>query len=219
LRRTLKYLIARTYKPALVKYLSKTRMYTYKGIELLIPSQVFHPVFFFSTKLLLQYLSKMSLFQKSFLELGAGSGLISFYASRQGAMVTATDINPVAIEFLHKNMHHNGELVKVLHSDLFSSIPPYRFDIIAINPPYYMQDAHSQAEFAWFCGKNGEYFERLFGGLGAYTHADSLVLLVLCDGCDIQRIKRMAEDHGLCLKCVVTQQTVLEKNFIFRITC
>jgi release factor glutamine methyltransferase len=39
---------------------------------------------------------------KHVLELGAGSGLIAIKAAKEGALVTATDINPVAIEYLHK---------------------------------------------------------------------------------------------------------------------
>ena len=90
-------------KPLLVKYLSATKCYQYKGIKLIIPPEVFHPGFFFSTKLLLQYINQFSLQQKTFLELGAGSGLIAIYAAKKNAMVTATDINPVAVEYLKKN--------------------------------------------------------------------------------------------------------------------
>ena len=52
--------------------------------------------------------------------------------------------------------------IRIIHSDLFDNIPLEAFDIIAINPPYYKKDPHAPAEYAWFCGKKGEYFERLF---------------------------------------------------------
>src|SRR5215211_7730752 len=93
-----KYLVANTYKPLLVKYLSRNRQYSSHGIHLEIAPQVFHPGFFFSTKLLMRSLSNLQ--NKTLLELGAGSGLISMHAERQGAIATASDINAVAIEYL-----------------------------------------------------------------------------------------------------------------------
>ena len=90
MKAVLKNIVAHTYKPFLEKYLSKTRMYKYEDIRLEIPPQVFHPGFFFSTRLLLNYLRNFPLVRKSFLEPGCGSGLISIYAAKQGANVTAT---------------------------------------------------------------------------------------------------------------------------------
>jgi release factor glutamine methyltransferase len=217
LKNLLKYFVEITYKPLLVKWLSKTRTYIYKGIELSIPSEVFHPGFFFSTKLLLRYIHQFPLQQKSFLELGAGSGLISIFAARKGALVTATDINTVAIEFLEKNRDFNGVRFNIIHSDLFDRIPAGAFDIVAINPPYYKKQPRTYADYAWCCGENGEYFEQLFSGLPAYTHSCSEVYLVLCDGCDLEMIRNMAGHRGFHLDCVLRNQNVLETNFIFKI--
>ena len=66
MRKVFKYIIGKTYRPLLVKYLSKTRVYRYKDIVLEIPPEVFHPRFFFSTKLLLAYVSRMNLAKKIF---------------------------------------------------------------------------------------------------------------------------------------------------------
>ena len=217
MKKLLKYFVANTYKPLLVKYLSKTRIYFKQGIILSIPKQVFHPGFFSSTKLLLRYIRQLPLDQKSFLELGAGSGLISMVAAKLGALVTASDINPVAVEFLKKNRLRNETRIQIIHSDLFDNIPSQKFDIIAINPPYYKKHPRSEADYAWFCGENGEYFERLFNGLGSYMHLQSRVLLILCDGCDLKMIQDMAHNHGFHLECVYKKQSLIEKNFIFKI--
>src|SRR5438445_815740 len=99
----LKNIIAHTYKPLLVKYLSTARSYSHNGIKLNIPPEVFHPGFFFSTQLLLQHIKELSLGKKRFLELGCGSGLIAITAAGRGAVVTATDINPVAVAALEIN--------------------------------------------------------------------------------------------------------------------
>jgi release factor glutamine methyltransferase len=218
MRQTIKHITTRLYKPLLVKYLSATRMYTYKGIRLVIPPAVFHPGFFFSTRLLLRYIAKLPLKDKTLLELGAGSGLIAMYAAREGAQVTASDINQVAIHSLEMNSRSNRISLTVIHSDLFANIPLQRFDLIAINPPYYKKQPKTPAEYAWYCGEQGEYFQQLFSSLQWYMHSQSMVLMVLSDGCDLEMIKEMAAEHGFTLNCVFEKKNWIEVNYIFRVS-
>ena len=213
----IKHIVSRTYKPLLAKYLSRTRMYRYGDIELEVPPEVFHPGFFFSTQLLLRYLSRFSLQCQRFLELGAGSGLISIHAARNGARVTATDINPVAIEYLKKNARQNQVKLTILHSDLFMHIAEQQFDIIAINPPYYKKTPQVARDYAWFCAENAEYFEALFRDLDNFIHPESQVYMVLFDGCDMNMIHSHALQHAFEMHCVHTRRNLLEKNFIYKI--
>jgi release factor glutamine methyltransferase len=217
MKAALRNIVAHTYKPLLVKYLSKTRMYKYGDFALEIPPQVFHPGFFFSTRLLLNYIKQLPLQGKGFLELGCGSGLISIYAAKEGAIVTATDINPIAVEFLQKNSRQNKTELTIIRSDLFKNIPEQLFDIIAINPPYYKKQPTTAKEYAWFCGENGEYFSGLFNNLANYIHVNSEILMVLFEGCDMEMIENLAAQNGFNLLCVHTRKNLLEKNFIYRI--
>jgi len=217
MRRVVRYLVTRFYKPLLVRYLSKTRKYTFKGVQLLIPPEVFHPAFFFSTKYLLRYISGLPLQQSSFLELGAGSGLISIFVAGKGSDVMATDINPVAVEYLEKNRRANNVNMEVIHSDLFEQIPSRTFDIIAINPPYYKKQPQTFAEHAWYCGENGEYFDRLFHSLPDYMHGQSTVLMTLSDGCDETMIRNLAIKNGCRLNRVHSMQNLMEEIYIFKI--
>lgn len=192
-------------------------MYRYKGIRLQIPPQVFHPAFFFSTKLLLRFINGLDVTGKTFLELGAGSGLIAFIAARKGAKVTATDINHTAVAFLRRNKRTNKIPIKVIASDLFSDVPKQLFDIIAINPPYYKKNPASEADYAWYCGENGEYFICLFKTLGDYVSSDSAVFMILCDGCDIELIKSIAKRFGFTMIPVQAKKNMVEMNYIFKI--
>lgn len=212
-----KYIVSKTYKPFLVKYLSRTRTYWYKNITLQIPSEVFHPKFFFSTKSLLKYISHLPLAGRSFLELGAGSGLISIYAAKKDARVTATDINPVAVKALKINKTINEVDIEVIQSDMFESIPEQLFDVIAINPPYYKKDPKIFADHAWCCGKNGEYFQKLFQGLHKYVHSQTNILMVLSESCDIEMIKTFAFDKKFSFKSVHLTKSLLEKLSIYKI--
>jgi len=217
MKTAIKYIVGTTWQPLLKKYLSKTRSYTYKNIRLQIPSSVFHPGFFFSTHLLLDQLKKLPLQNKKFLELGAGSGLLSIYSAQQGAIATATDINPVAVKFLYGNCRENSVRINIIESDLFNQIPLQTFDLIAINPPYYRKEPQSPADYAWFCGENGEYFQKLFTGLKKYMHAETMILMVLCDGCDINMVKQIAGEKGYHLQTISEKKNILEKNFIYRV--
>ena len=201
----------------LVKYLSKTRKYTYKGIVLEIPPQVFHPGFFSSTRLIWKYIDKIPLAGKTLLELGAGSGLIAMLAANKGAVVTASDINPVAVEYIRKNSSSNKIKIETIHSDLFENIPARRFDVIAINPPYYKKQPQTLLDHAWYCGENGEYFSRLFTQLAGYINKNSATIMVLCDGCDIAMIESAASVNGFHFQLMQTTQHMLEKNFIYKI--
>jgi len=217
MRSFVKYIVARTYKPLLVKYLSSTRTYCWKGITLEIPPEVFHPGFFKSTKILLHYIKHKNCKGNSILELGAGSGLISIYTAKRGANVTATDINTVAINFLKINAVQNNVDLNIIHSDIFNSIPVYLFDMIIINPPYYKKQPRSNADYAWYCGENGEYYQKLFKNLKYYVHEKTEVLMVLCDACDLQMIKDFANENYFALQCVFQRNSIIEKNYIFKI--
>ena len=217
MKTAIKNIVAFTYKPFLEKYLSKKRKFTLGNIKLEIPPEVFHPGFFTSTQFLLQSVKKLSVRGKAFLELGAGNGLISIYAAKQDAKVTATDINPVAVEYLRINSSQNKTLINVILSDLFESISPQAFDIIAINPPYYKKDPQTLIDHAWYCGENGEFFFDLFNQLPAYIHRKSEVIMVLCEGCDMKMIEGAARQNGFKLNCVETKQGLIEKNFIYKI--
>lgn len=217
LNTVIKHIVSNTYKPLLVRYLSKTRIYRYKDLFLEIPPGVFHPGFFFSTQLLLQYISKLPLRKKEFMELGCGSGLISMIAAKNAAKVTATDINPLAIEFLKKNCLRNNLQFQILQSDLFDQVPEKQFDIIAINPPYYKKAPITLQDHAWYCGEHGEYFSRLFISIHKYVHAGTEILMVLFDGCDMKMINGFAAANGFRLCCVHSKKNMLEKNLIYKI--
>jgi release factor glutamine methyltransferase len=217
MRRVVKYIVGKTYKPLLEKYLAKTRIYHYGYIILEIPPEVFHPRFFFSTKLLLSYLSGMELEGKSFLELGAGSGLISVYATKQRANVTATDINPIAVKTLVKNRLLNKVSFEIIQSDLFDEVGNRQFDIIAINPPYYRKKPSSPADYAWYCGEEGEYFDRLFQSLKDHVNSNSFVAMVLCDGCDLEMIRSLAKRNKVVMRPVYRKKNLLEENVIYQL--
>lgn len=199
-------------------YSSKERSYSYKGINVRVMPGVFHPGLFFSTKLLIEYISNYDLNDKNVLELGAGSGLISVYCAKLKANVTASDINPIAVENINQNAKLNSVNIKVVESDLFDRIETKEFNYIIINPPYYPKNPNNEEELAWFCGNDFQYFKKLFNQIGNYVNNDSKIIMVLSEHCDIEMIKKIGEQsHFIFTKCY-EQKIWGEMNYIFEIS-
>ena len=217
MKRLFRVFLSLTYRPLLVRWLSRERVYRYRGIHVIVPPGVFHPGLFFSTRLLLRHLHELNLPGCSLLELGAGSGLISLVAAAAGAEVTASDINPAAVRGIRRSAAINGAAITTVVSDLFDDMPPGPFDVIVINPPYYFKEVMDERQYAWHCGTNGEYFHRLFASAGNFTHCETVMLMVLCEGCDRGRIETIAERYGYRLSCIRVHTNMVEKNFIYRI--
>jgi release factor glutamine methyltransferase len=200
-------------------YLRKERKFVYKGITTHVFPGVFHPGFFHSTRFILSYLNDQPLAAKSFLELGCGSGLIAVIAAKAGANVTASDLSLNAIENTKYNANLNNVFIKIVHSDLFDNIDKIPFDWIVINPPYYARKPESDQDLAWYCGKNFEYFRKLFDSLHGYTHLSSNVIMVLTKGAHVSTIEKIARENGFELEVLKENSVIFdEKDFLFRIT-
>lgn len=213
----IKKAIHRIGKPMMDRYLASDRDYKHEDISVTVRPGVFHPGFFFSTRIMLFFLSKLDLPGKRLLELGAGSGLLSIYAAKQGAKVTSSDISKTAAEGLVRNGWKNNVELTVYESDLFNEFPPQTFDIIIINPPFYPHNPVKESQYAWFCGKGHVYFRRLFPEMLAFLNRDSQIYMILSEDCDIAQIRQLARSHGYSMEAVFTSKNWWETNFVFSI--
>ncbi|HEY8511514.1 MAG TPA: methyltransferase [Cyclobacteriaceae bacterium] len=216
MRRVFKRLAGFVLIPLTKWFLSKERTYKKAGLHLRVFPGVFHPGLFSSTTLLLEFLEEQGLKGSTFLELGCGTGLLSIAAARKGASVTASDMNPKAIENTRVNAEANGVHLDIVTSDLFTNLPPTLFDWIIINPPYYAKNPTTDADVAWYCGENFEYFEKLFKQLIPYR--DSNIIMVLTQACDVRRIKAIAMKNGFQFETIREKESFFdERDFLFRV--
>lgn len=210
--------MSKTWKPYLEKRLSKAREYQYDNLKITIAPGVFHPGYFYSTNYLLQYILKLELKNKRLLEMGCGSGLISLVAAQKGSTVTATDLSTAAVNALELNAKKNNIKLEILHSDLFAAITARQFDLIALNPPYYRGKPLNEKNLAWYCGEEFEYFFRFFSEVKSFMNNGTKIVMVLSDGCDLDKIKKLCTDCGLKIELMEKHKFLLETEFIFQIS-
>lgn len=218
LKESLRWVIGYTIRPFLKHiYLRSERSTCMFGLQLRTSKNVFHPAFFYSSKIFAAYLlQRDDLRGTKLLDIGAGSGLLSLVAARKGATVTAVDINPLAIEDTTENASKNSIKITAIISNLFEHVHG-RFDFILVNPPYFPKYPQTEADYAWYCGENYEYFEALFCDMPRYIHGKSKVFMILSDVCDVDCILKIAGKNKFTLRVEIEHHLLLEKNTIYQV--
>ncbi|CAG5076351.1 Ribosomal RNA small subunit methyltransferase C [Parvicella tangerina] len=194
----------------------KTQAYSFKGIKIKILPGVFSPEGTRTTELFASYLLNEDWNKKKVLELGAGSGLLSFLLCQKGAEVTASDISENAIDGIKQNSQALDLNVHAINSNLFEKLNE-RFDIIIINPPFFQKDPKSIAESAWYCGKNFDYFIALFEQFSQRDLKEQ-IWMILSENADIEMIESIALSKGLAIQDKVNLETHDEKHVVFKIS-
>lgn len=217
MRRIIKGIVNRTWKPFVEWYLRHPRNYRYEAISIRVEPGVFHPGFFFSTKLLIYFLKSIDLKGTRFLEMGSGSGLVSIFAAKRNAHVTAAEISPVSLACTKENAKRNHAEITVVESDLFRFIPAQQFDFIIVNPPYFKKSPATMGQHAWYCGENLEYFEQFFQQASSFVHMNSIIIMVLSDECDFNGIQVIAGTFHWKMELAMEKRTAWEKGYIFNI--
>ncbi|MCX8189867.1 MAG: methyltransferase [Candidatus Diapherotrites archaeon] len=106
----------------------------FHGFELIVYDSVYEP--FEDSYLLAENVRVMP--GTSALDIGCGCGIQAINLLRQGAIVTATDINKYALKNTEENIKRLGfsSNAKILYGDLFEPVKGKKFDCIVFNPPY-----------------------------------------------------------------------------------
>lgn len=198
-------------------YSKKDHLVKFKGLDIIVIAGVFHPGLFLSTKVLVEFMNQFDLTNKKVLELGCGTGAFSCWAATQGAISLASDINPTAVENARINAKKNNIAIECIESDLFTNLEKNTFDFVVINPPYYPKKPLSDADKAWYCGEEFEYFHKLFNQL-KMVHQRSQVFMVLSEDCDVKSISEIAKNNGIPFNSVYQKKYWIESNNVYALS-
>jgi release factor glutamine methyltransferase len=174
------------------------------GLKLQVFPGVFHPRYFGSSSVLADFVQSLPLREKSFLEIGCGSGIVALCAARAGASVTAVDINPEAVRCTAENAALNALRVDARVSDVFSAVGELKFDVIAWNPPFLPGTPKSAAEAAFYGGEDFDVIRRFAVGIRDHLNQSGAAYTILSGDIDIERIENLFRDSG----CDVSQALV-----------
>ena len=131
--------------------------------------------------------------------------------------MTASDINPHAIQAIKESTLQNKLNISIIESDLFNNIKLQEFDYIIINPPYFPRDPVDYWEKAFYCGSNFEYFHQLFEQIIPYLSQNTKIIMILNEQCNIEAILDIASKYTLSLLLVESPIQSREKQYIFEI--
>jgi release factor glutamine methyltransferase len=175
------------------------------------PAQVYQPEA--DTYLLLEVSRREVKPGDRVLEVGTGSGTIAA-GLPGGARVTATDINPHAVQCAR----HQG--VEVVRADLFDGIRG-PFDLVLFNPPYLPTQPEERIddwlEYALDGGESGRaVIERFLERVGGILSPGGRVLLLISSLTGLSAVTGLLEQKGFRVEIVESRVVEDETLYVLR---
>jgi release factor glutamine methyltransferase len=151
---------------------------------------------------------------KSFLDLGAGSGIQAKAAkSVKAKSILCADVNEEAL----KELKSQGFIA--IKSDLFSNIKE-SFDLIAFNPPYLPENKREDTESALTTtgGKKGdEIIIKFLKEVKNHLNQDGIILLVVSSLTPKEKILKILEKNSLRHEVISSQKFFFETLEVWKI--
>lgn len=151
---------------------------------------------------------------KSFLDMGAGSGIQSKAAKSAGASsILAVDIDSESIAHIKSFGIHS------IKSNLFQKVKG-RFDIIAFNPPYLPRDKREplSSQLATTGGKHGdEIILKFIKSLKSHLNPYGFALIVISSLTPKDKILSLLKKIKLNHSVLSSKKLFMEKLFVWKI--
>lgn len=201
----------RLYRVYVLRHIARPSEARFLGRRFVTHPDVFHPVYFLSTRILARHVEAMDLAGKRFLDMGTGSGALGIVASSRGAEVTACDINPKAVETARENARRNGARMEVLQSDLFSAVEGRTFDVVCFNIPFYPKEPSTDLERAFYAGRDFATVRAFASGCASVVAEGGTAVVIFSEDSNYERIVSFFAGAGLSVRRSSVTQKFFER--------
>jgi len=171
------------------------------GVKLYIFPNVFSPKYFTDSKWFAQTVLKI-VGQHSLLEIGTGTGIVALFAALNGAKVSATEINPEAVENAKYNFQKHNVKVKTYCGDMYEPVPrEKKFDFIFWNHPFNFGDDPNE-EMLLKAGFDFQYenLEKYIAGAHLHLNPNGKLLLGTGNFALLSKVKEFATRYNYRIK-------------------
>lgn len=172
---------------AVLESIQTTATFDIFGMKINSPESVYMPHDQSSTRFVLSRFESIGMDKPcgKFLEIGSGAGAIAIKAAQFGWEVTATDINPAAVNATKNNAEINNVAVRVIQSDLFAALPGEKFDVIVFNEPFYHVQRDVEEREIALSAPGGSLHQRFMSGALDHLHPGGKVIFSYSNCSDV----------------------------------
>ena len=181
------------------------------GLDIEILPDEFSPAYFTDSEWFATEIAKL-VQRSSLLDIGTGTGIVALAAARSGASVTATDINPIAVENARINFAEHAVAVPTFHGDVYEALPSGEgFDFIFWNHPFNM-GFNPHEDLLSLCGFDYEYrgLRQFVQRAANYLKPGGRLLLGTSTFAEVARIEALAAEVNLDVHILQRKQTPLQ---------
>ena len=144
------------------------------------------------------------------LEIGGGLGLAAVLAARAGAIVTATDVVPAAIESMRMNAALNGVTIDARLGDAWAPVGDQRFDVVCTNPPQMPTPPGRDRDDAEAAADNGgadgwALLDRVIAGAPAHLEPGGRLVFSIFDFLGLKTAHAKLDAVGLAPRLVARE--------------
>ncbi|OGG54465.1 hypothetical protein A3C20_01525 [Candidatus Kaiserbacteria bacterium RIFCSPHIGHO2_02_FULL_55_25] len=180
------------------------------GRTIVVLPDVFSPAYFTDTAFFALRLPRI-VEQRSFLEIGVGTGAIALEVRLNMAKrVTGTDVNPTAVLNTKMNFRRYHRCISVREGDVFSPLRrDEKFDVIFWNHPYH-NVPHKPQSLLQRSGLDRKYagLEKYFRGAKAHLAPGGELLLGTSNIARLRDIYGLGEKYGYSRKLLVRERAL-----------
>ena len=219
-RRIFKFFKYRMLKLLMFRKNSPT-MHKIRDRYLIVLPNVFHPGLYNTSVHFAESIDKSNIREEDYvLDLGTGSGIGAVFAAKYSKHVTATDINPFAVECARANaaLNNSSNRIDVRLGSMFEPVTNDKFDLILYHPPFYMGKPKNWHERAFRGGEDEDHVCHIFfREVSKHLKPNGRVIMLWSTIADYPDMEKELEENNLIITGVEENDIMTEVLLIYEL--